>query len=176
MSDLRFPNGKFVRPTQPLTNDERRRLVDAIAATPAQLRTAVRGLTDSQLETPYRPEGWTVRQVVHHVADSHLNAYVRFKLALTEDNPRIKAYDEARWAELPDTGATPVDTSLTLLDALHARWVTLLRSLGPSDFVRTLEHPENGPMTLDQLLALYGWHGAHHVAHVTRLRDREGWA
>lgn len=176
MSDLRFPTGKFVRPTQALSDDERRRLVDAIAATPSQLRSAVRGLSDQQLDTPYRPGGWTVRQVAHHVPDSHMNAYVRFKLALTEDHPRIKPYDEARWAELHDTGATPVETSLTLLDALHARWVTLLRSMRAGDFGRTLEHPESGTMTLDQMLALYGWHGAHHVAHVTQLRAREGWS
>jgi len=176
MSDLRFPTGKFVRPTQPLSNEERHRLVDAIAASPADLRAAVRGLNEAQLDTPYRPGGWTVRQVVHHVPDSHVNAYVRFKLALTEDNPRIKPYDEDRWANLHDTSATPVDTSLTLLEALHARWVTLLRSMKASDFARTLDHPENGPMTLDQMLALYGWHGAHHVAHVTSLRAREGWS
>ena len=175
MSDLRFPTGKFVRPTQPLSHSDRQRHVEAIATTPVQLRGAVRGLSEAQLDTPYRPGGWTVRQVVHHVPDSHLNAYVRFKLALTEDHPRIKPYDEARWALLHDTGATPVETSLTLLDALHSRWVTLLRSLQPKDFERTLDHPENGPMTLDQLLALYAWHGPHHVAHVTTLREREGW-
>lgn len=176
MNDLRFPTGKFVRPTQALGADERRRHVDSIADTPSRLRAAVRGLSDAQLDTPYRPEGWTVRQLVHHVPDSHLNAYVRFKLALTEDNPRIKPYDEARWATLHDTGATPIETSLTLLDALHARWVTLLRSLEARDFERTLEHPQNGPMTLDQMLALYAWHGPHHVAHVTTLREREGWS
>lgn len=149
--------------------------IDAIAATPANLRSAVRGLSEAQLDTPYRPGGWTVRQVVHHVPDSHSNAYTRFKLTLTEDVPTIKPYDEGAWAKLDDTRTTPIETSLAMMDALHDRWVRLLRSLGPADFARTLNHPENGIMNLDQLLALYAWHGAHHVAHITNLRRQNNW-
>ena len=151
------------------------RAIDAIAAAPAKLRAAVAGLTDVQLDTPYRPDGWTVRQVVHHVPDSHMNAYVRFKLALTEDEPTIKPYDEARWAELADTRDTPVESSLALLDRLHDRWVRLLRSMSADDFARRLRHPEMGVQRLDQVLALYDWHGRHHVGHVASLRERMGW-
>lgn len=175
MPDLRYPIGRFTAPTAPLDAVERSRLIDVIAGTPAALRRALDGLDDAQLDTPYRPGGWTVRQVTHHVPDSHLNAYVRFKLALTEECPPIKGYDEARWAELQDTRLTPVPTSLALLDALHERWVTLLRSLGPGEFGRTLLHQERGPMSLDAMLALYAWHGPHHTAHVTALRERNGW-
>jgi hypothetical protein len=132
-------------------------------------------LTEAQLQTPYRPGGWTVRQVVHHVPDSHMNAYIRFKLALTEDNPTIKPYDEAAWALLADTAHTPIQESLALLDALHRRWVVLLESLAPGDFARRLTHPEHGPVTLEWMLQLYAWHGRHHTAHVTALRQREGW-
>ena len=175
MDDLRYPVGRFTRPQGPLADDARRRAIDTIAAAPERLRDAVQGLDDAQLDTPYRPGGWTVRQVVHHVPDSHLNAYVRFKLALTEDAPTIKPYDEARWALLDDSRLTPIETSLTMLEALHDRWVRLLRSMTPAEFSRGLTHPENGPMTLDQMLALYEWHGRHHVAHVTGLRERSGW-
>jgi uncharacterized damage-inducible protein DinB len=175
MDDLRYPVGRFTRPQGPLGDDARRRAIDTIAAAPERLREAVHGLDDAQLDTPYRPGGWTVRQVVHHVPDSHLNAYVRFKLALTEDDPTIKPYDEARWAMLDDTRLTPIETSLTMLDVLHDRWVRLLRSMKPAEFSRGLMHPESGPMTLDQMLALYEWHGRHHVAHVTGLRERSGW-
>ena len=174
-TDLRFPIGPFRRPSEPLGDAQRQRAIDAITATPANLRAAVAGLTDAQLDTPYRPGGWTVRQVVHHVPDSHMNAYVRFKLALTEDQPTIKPYDEARWAELPDTGETPIETSLVLLERLHDRWVRLLRSLSADQFARTFNHPESGILRLDQLLALYEWHGKHHVAHVTSLRERMSW-
>jgi uncharacterized damage-inducible protein DinB len=146
-----------------------------IDAAPAALRAAVAGLSEEQLATPYRPGGWTVRQVVHHLPDSHANAYVRFKLALTEDNPTIKPYLEARWAELPDNAGTPVEVSLGLLEALHRRWVVLLRGMGPEDFARPLTHPEKGRLSLDQMLALYAWHGRHHVAHVTSLTERMGW-
>jgi uncharacterized damage-inducible protein DinB len=173
-TDLRYPVGRFRRPDS-LDESERRRAIDAIAATPAKLRAAVSRLTDAQLDTPYRPDGWTVRQVVHHVADSHMNAYVRFKLALTEDEPTIKPYDEARWAELADTRETPIDSSLALLDHLHDRWVRLLRSMSADDFARRLRHPETGVQRLDQVLALYDWHGRHHVGHVTGLRERMGW-
>jgi len=140
------------------------------------LRAAVTELTPAQLDTPYRDGGWTVRQVVHHVPDSHLNAYTRMKLALTEDEPVIKPYDEARWAELADVPATPIETSLTLLECLHRRWVLLLRSLGPKELSRRFRHPEhNRSIDLDEMLALYAWHGRHHVAHITSLRSRMGW-
>ena len=174
MEDLRYPVGRFQRP-QSLEPKQRRAAVDTIAEAPTKLRAAIAGLTDAQLDTPYRPEGWTVRQVVHHVPDSHLNAYTRFKLALTEDTPTIKPYDEAAWAKLEDSKSTPVATSLALLDAVHDRWVRILRAMSPSDYSRTLMHPENGVMNLDQMLALYEWHSRHHVAHVTGLRERSGW-
>ena len=173
--DLRYPIGKFVRP-KTLSANDRARAIDAIAEAPAKLREAVRGLNAKQLATPYRPDGWTVQQVVHHLPDSHMNAYVRFKLALTEDAPTIKPYEEARWAGLRDAMDAPIETSLTLLEALHTRWVMLLRSLEASDFPRTLRHPEMGVIDLDFLLAMYSWHGRHHVAQITSLREREGWA
>lgn len=176
MSDLRFPIGKFQPPQASLTAAERRELIDQVAAAPAALRRAVAGLDDAQLDTPYRPDGWTVRQVVHHVPDSHLNAYVRFKLALTEETPTIKPYEEARWAELPDTRTTPIATSLALLDNLHERWVGLLAAMSDADYARTFRHPEMGTRPLDWTLALYAWHGRHHVAHVTALRERTGWS
>jgi hypothetical protein len=169
--DLRFPTGKFQRPPQ-LDDAARERAIEVVASTPARLRDAVRGLTDAQLDTEYRPGGWTVRQVVHHVPDSHLNAYVRFKLALTEDEPTIKPYDESRWAELADTKTVPVATSLTLLETVHERWVAILRAMTPTDFERPLVHPESGRQRLDQMLALYAWHGPHHIAHITSLRER----
>jgi uncharacterized damage-inducible protein DinB len=172
--DPRFPTGRFHRPAE-LDAAARARAIEVVAATPAQLRDAVRGLTDAQLDTPYRPGGWTLRQVVHHVPDSHLNAYIRFKLALTESEPTIKPYDETQWAELADVKAVPIATSLTLLDAVHERWVAILRAMTPADFERTLIHPETGRQRLDQVLALYAWHGPHHVAHVTSLRERQGW-
>lgn len=150
-------------------------LIEEIARTPANLRSAVQGLSTKQLDTPYRPGGWTVRQVVHHLPDSHMNSYVRFKLALTEDEPTIKPYAEDRWAELSDTKATPIETSLTLLDSLHARWVALLRSLDSEQWKRNFRHPELGPVSLEKSLALYAWHGRHHVAHIRNLREREGW-
>ncbi len=174
IDDPRFPIGKFqFNPN--ITTASRRHAIDAIREAPPALRAAVRGLDEPQLNTPYREGGWTVRQVVHHVPESHMNAFTRFKLALTEDNPAIKAYDEDAWAKLGDVSRTPVETSLALLDALHARWVTLLEVMTPEDFGRPLVHPENGQMTLDRLLQLYAWHGRHHVAHVTALRAREGW-
>jgi uncharacterized damage-inducible protein DinB len=173
--DLRYPIGKFARQSAPLTPEQRSQFVDAIAEAPAKLAAAVAGLTPAQLDTPYRPGGWTVRQVVHHLPDSHMNSYVRFKLALTEDEPTIKPYDEARWAELADSRETPVETSLALLENLHQRWALLLRSISPADWSRQFRHPELGPTTLDQALALYAWHGRHHVAHITALRERNGW-
>jgi hypothetical protein len=174
MEDLRFPVGKFQRPAS-LSSDERRAAIAAVTATPVNLRAAVRGLSEAQLDTPYRPDGWTVRQVVHHVPDSHANALIRFKLALTEDTPTIKPYNEAEWAKLEDTRTTPIETSLSLVDGLHDRWVRILNAMSPSDFERKLNHPENGLMSLDQMLALYEWHGRHHVAHITSLRTRSGW-
>src|SRR5436305_11869718 len=167
MDDLRFPVGKFE-----YTPGPREPLIAQIAETPANLRSAIAGLSEMQLDTPYRPEGWTVRQLVHHMPDSHMNSYVRVRLALTEQEPTITTYEEQLWAELPDARSAPVETSLVLLDALHERWVTLLRSLQPADFDRTYRHPALGLMTLDQNVALYAWHGRHHVAHVTRLRER----
>jgi hypothetical protein len=172
--DLRFPIGKFHWKGD-LNEAERAELISQIAAVPARLREAVKGLTAEQLDTPYRPEGWTVRQVVHHLPDSHLNSYVRFKLALTENQPTVKTYDQQAWAKLADSKSTPVETSLALLEALHERWVNLLRSMSPADFARTLNHPEMGPVTLDRMLGVYAWHGRHHMAHVTSLRDRMGW-
>jgi uncharacterized damage-inducible protein DinB len=175
MADLRYPIGKFAR-RDSLTSEERRAFIDQIAQAPQRMRDAVRGLDDAQLDTAYREGGWTVRQVVHHVPDSHLNAYTRIKLALTEDNPTIKPYDENAWAKLPDSRETPVETSLQMIEALHARWVALMRAMSDADFRRTFRHPEYpGDFTLDGLVALYAWHGRHHAAHITSLRERMKW-
>lgn len=171
--DLRYPIGRFERPSG-VTPDQRTGWIDTIAAAPARYRSAVRGLSEAQLDTPYRPDGWTVRQVIHHVADSHMNSFIRFRLALTEDEPAIKPYDEAKWALLKDA-AEPAEVSLQLLDSLHHRWVAMLRSLSPADFSRTLRHPEIGVIDLNFLCGLYAWHSLHHEAHITSLRDREGW-
>lgn len=173
-SDLSYPTGKFQYET-PMSASQRKAAIAAIAATPAKLREAVRGLSPEQLDTPYRPGGWTVRQVVHHVPDSHMNALIRTKLALTENEPAIKPYDEKRWAELADVPSTPIEISLTLLEAVHERWDHLLRAMSDADFSRTLRHPEHGLRTMDWLISLYAWHGPHHVAHVTKLRERNGW-
>jgi uncharacterized damage-inducible protein DinB len=173
--DLRYPIGPFVRREEPLAAEDRRRFIGEIAEAPDRLSEAVSGLSSAQLDTPYRPGGWTVRQVAHHIPDSHLNAYVRFKLALTEEDPALRGYEESEWAKLPDVGATPVEVSLELLDALHRRWVTLLGSLSEKDFARTARHPSWGPITLDFLVAQYAWHGRHHVAHITTLRESQGW-
>src|SRR5207302_4283395 len=172
--DLSYPIGKYEHKAS-LSPTERENAIAQIAATPKRLRDAVAGLSHQQFDTPYRPGGWTVRQVVHHVPDSHMNSYMRFKLALTENEPAIKPYDEARWAELADTPATPVEVSLTLLESLHDRWVRLLRSMADVDFSRQFRHPELGAVRLDGNLALYAWHGKHHVAHITSLRGRMGW-
>ena len=174
MNDLRFPVGAF-KPETDITDERRRLFIEQIAETPARLREAVSGLSPEQLDTPYRPDGWTVRQVVHHVPDSHLNSYSRFKFALTEEEPTIKAYDEAAWALLADSQLTPVEVSLSLLESLHERWVTLLRSLSVADLSRTLRHPEWGIISLDWMLGQYAWHGRHHVAHITSLRERMNW-
>lgn len=158
-----------------MSADDRRKFIAQIAETPAHLRGAIGGLSDSQLDTPYRPEGWTVRQVIHHVPDSHLNSYMRFKLALTEDEPTIKPYAEDRWAELTDGKSGPIEVSLRLLECLHSRWVALLRSMSEADWKRTFRHPDLGLLRLDQNAALYAWHGRHHVAHITALRERMAW-
>jgi hypothetical protein len=174
MSDLRYPIGKFTYEGPP-TPQQRQQFLEQIEQTPANLRAAVKGLSEEQFDTPYRPDGWTVRQVVHHVPDSHLNAYVRFKLALTEAEPTIKPYFEDRWAKLGDTQATPVAVSLALLDCLHDRWVRLLCSFQEEDWKRTFRHPELGVVALEKNLAIYAWHGRHHVAHITELRKRMSW-
>ena len=172
-SDLRYPVGKFMDPTH-ITESDRREFIRNIADMPAKLRAAVAGLNQQQLATPYRPGGWTVRQVVHHLADSHMNAYCRVKLALTEQNPTIKPYDEAKWADLADSKLA-AEVSLPIIDAVHQRWIALLGAMQPPDFARTFVHPERGAMTLDGLLALYSWHSRHHVGHITALRQRNGW-
>jgi uncharacterized damage-inducible protein DinB len=178
MSDLRYPVGKFEwTPPSSEEQSEKDRVVyiDVLSKLPGRMRTAVQDLRAEQLDTPYRADGWTVRQVVHHVPDSHMNAYVRFKLALTEHEPHIKPYKEAEWAKLPDNTITPIEVSLHLLAALHSRWVDLLQAMQPSDFGRTLYHPEHGPLTLDRMLAMYAWHSRHHLAHITSLRERMEW-
>ena len=172
--DLRYPVGPFEF-AGTLSNEQRQTLIDQIAATPEKMRAAVEGLSDEQLNTPYRPEGWTVRQVVHHVPESHMNSYVRFKLAVTEEEPTVKTYFEDRWAQLDDAKQAPVGLSLNLLEALHERWVWFLRSLKDADFQRTFRHPELGTVSVDKNIALYAWHGRHHVAHITSLRERMGW-
>ena len=172
-ADLSYPVGRLDAKA-PITAELRQAAIDAIAACPARMRDAVAGLSDAQLDTPYRPGGWTVRQLVHHVADSHMNGYIRLKLALTEEKPTIKPYEQDRWATLPDS-RLPIGTSLAILDAVHERWMVLWRSLQPEDYERPFVHPEMGPLTVDQHLQIYGWHSRHHVAHVTRLRERERW-
>ena len=172
--DLRYPVGPF-KFEGTLSPEQRQALIDEIAVTPEKMRAAVSGLSEEQLDTPYRPDGWTVRQVVHHVPDSHLNSYCRFKLALTEEHPTIRAYDENLWAHTDDALRAPVEISLDLLEALHRRWVLFLRSFDDKDFERTFHHPELGTVSVDKNVALYAWHGRHHVAHITSLRDRNGW-
>jgi hypothetical protein len=176
MNDLRYPIGRFQGIEGAVTPERRAAWIAEISDLPSQLRAAVTGLDDTRLNTPYRPGGWTVRQVVHHVPDSHVNAYVRCKLALTEERPTIKPYDEARWAELLDTAGTPIGVSLMLLEAVHRRWVILMRSLDEAQWSRTFVHPEHpAPLSLDWMLAQYAWHGKHHTAQITKLREREGW-
>lgn len=174
-TDLRYPIGRF-QLIVPSTDEVRREAVEVIAALPTRMRAAVDRLSDAQLDTPYRPGGWDVRQVVHHVPDSHMNAYIRLKLALTENTPTIKPYDEKTWADLADS-RMPIEVSLRLLDSIHARWVALFHAMKPEDWARTFNHPEypEGPRTLDWLLQTYAWHSRHHLAHITSLRQREGW-
>jgi uncharacterized damage-inducible protein DinB len=174
MSDPRYPIGKFSCDGT-LTPAQKKQYLNDIEQTPARLRAAVRGLSDEQLNTPYREGGWTVRQLAHHVPDSHMNAYIRFKLALTEDEPTIRPYMEDRWAGLPESKQAPIDVSLTLLDSLHQRWTMVLRNIPDADWKRTFRHPEMGLLSLEKTLALYAWHGKHHVAHVTTLREKMGW-
>ena len=173
-TDERFPIGRFALEGE-ITPERRREWIARIAAAPAHVRAAVAGLSPERLDTPYRDGGWTVRQLVHHIPDSHMNAYARMKLALTEDAPTIKPYEEDLWVRLPDTERTPPEVSLALLDALHTRWVALMGALDGDAWRRTLRHPERGAMTLEQLLALYAWHGDHHAAHLTGVRERLGW-
>ena len=174
MESLRYPIGKFNYKGKK-SAEERAAIIRVIEETPKKMREAVAGLSEEQLNTPYRPDGWTVKQVVHHVPDSHMNSYVRFKLALTEDNPTIKTYMEDRWAELADSYETPVEVSLQLLENIHNRWVTVLKSMKEEDFDKKLQHPEAGSIDLDWLLCLYDWHCRHHLAHITSLRERMGW-
>ena len=174
MTDQRYLIGKLEH-RQQLTSKERGECIRAIEAAPAAMRRAVEGLSAEQLDTPYREGGWTVRQVAHHVPDSHMNAYIRVKLALTEDNPTIKTYDESAWANLVDSAETPVEISLRLLESVHERFAILLRALDDAQCARTLTHPDNGPMTVDGLINMYAWHGRHHVGHITTLRERMGW-
>jgi hypothetical protein len=172
--DLRYPVGEFVPPSA-FTAAQRTAALKTLAELPARMRLACAGLDDARLDTPYRPEGWTVRQVVHHTADSHAHAYIRLKFALSEDNPTIKPYAEAVWAEMRDARSAPVSWSLDLLEALHGRLVLVLGSLDAAAFARTLYHPERGPLSIDDYLALYDWHSRHHTAHITSLRARSGW-
>jgi uncharacterized damage-inducible protein DinB len=173
MDDPRFPIGKFSFDPD-ATTEKRAGWIRDIAAAPAGLRKAVAGLTPAQLDTRYRDGGWTVRQVVHHVADSHMNCFIRFKLALTEETPQIKPYHQDLWVTLADAQGD-VGASLAIIEGLHARWTDLLLSLKPADFGKAFMHPENGPTTLDRALQIYSWHGKHHTAHITALRGRSGW-
>jgi hypothetical protein len=173
--DLRYPTGKFTFDPD-VTPDKRAKSIAAIREAPTLMRAALQGLSDAQLDTPYRDGGWTPRQIAHHVPESHMNAYIRFKLALTESNPTIKPYDENLWAKTPDVAREPAATSIALLESLHTRWVTLLEAMKPEDFARTVFHPEHKrELSLDWMLQLYSWHGKHHVSHITGLRSRHGW-
>jgi uncharacterized damage-inducible protein DinB len=172
--DLSYPIGRFDF-KQVVTRDQYPGLIEEIAAAPARLRDAVRGLDEAQLDTPYRPGGWTVRQTVHHIADSHMNSFLRWRLALTEPEPTIRPYDQAAWGELADSLTAPVELSLHLVENLHGRWALLLKTLSDADLARTFRHPEIGVVRLDTNLALYAWHGRHHTAHITGLRERNGW-
>jgi hypothetical protein len=174
MTDARYPIGKLHYEGPP-SQQQKQQFVNDIAEAPANLRKAVKGLSDAQLDTPYRDGGWNVRQVVHHLPDSHMNAFIRFKLALTEVEPTIKPYAEDQWARLGDVAGTPIETSLCLLECLHRRWLALLAALTPEQWTRTFRHPDLGVMSLEKTLAIYAWHGRHHVAHITELRKRMAW-
>lgn len=174
LEKLKYPIGQYSL-KKTLTERERKDCLEKIRTTPQLLREAIQGLSEAQLNTPYRPDGWTVRQVVHHVPDSHINSYVRFRWAMTEPSPTIKAYEEQHWAELPDGKNAPINISLDLLEVLHKRWMLLLDSMTETDFAKILVHPVSGELTLDEMLQIYAWHGPHHIAHITELRKREGW-
>ena len=172
--DPRYPIGKYEMPSH-ITPQSRATAIEEIASAPERVRAAVKGLTDAQLDTPYREGGWTVRQVVHHIPDSHMNAYIRWRLALTENEPTIKPYEESAWAKLEDAAHAPVEVSLRLLEPLHERWVCLLHATKADQFALTFRHPEHGVRTLNWMLFLYAWHGKHHTAHITELRKHKGW-
>lgn len=174
MEELKYPIGRF-QYKGPYTEEQKRQFIKEIAETPEELKKAIKNLSDEQFATPYRPEGWTVRQVVNHMTDSHMNAFIRFKLALTEQNPGIKPYDQDKWVNLADTLNSPVEISINLLDALHQKWVILLNSLSAEDYKRTYMHPESGNTSLEKVLGMYAWHGKHHLAHITGLKKRMGW-
>jgi len=174
MEKLRYPIGKFTFDAN-ITPDKRAAWIQDIVNLPRELRRALLGLSPSQLDTPYREGGWTVRQLAHHVADSHMNAFIRWKLALTESGPTIKPYDQDQWVTTADVAGAGVEHSLALLEGLHARWAQLIASLSPSDFARSFNHPESGTQTLDRQLQLYAWHCRHHVAHIFSLRERKDW-
>jgi hypothetical protein len=173
-TSLQYPVGRFTAP-EAVTPALRTAAIDEIAAVPAGVSAAVQGLSAAQIETPYRDGGWTVRQVVHHLPDSHMHAYIRMKFALTEESPTIRPYDEAAWSLLPDVVTLPMSVSLSLLEGIHARWVACLRGLTEAQFARVFVHPELGPQQIDLSLLRYAWHGRHHLAHITSLRTRMGW-
>lgn len=174
MEILSYPIGKYE--AQPFSEKQLQQWLIDIQFLPQHLENAVLNLDEAQLNTPYRPEGWTVKQLIHHVADSHMNAYIRFKLGLTEENPTIKPYEEKLWAEMADTKNLPINVSLTLLHSLHARWLQVLKSIEGAQWERTVVHPEHGrQMTLWFLLGMYAWHSRHHTAHITALRERMKW-
>ena len=172
--DLRYPTGKWIKVPN-LDAAGRAALIEQVAAVPPALGDAVKGLTDAQLDTPYRPGGWSTRQIVHHLADSHMNAFIRVKLGMTEDNPTIKPYDEKTWAETTDSRQAPIASSMSIIEGLHARWAQLMGSMDSASFERMVHHPERGPMSLGDMLGLYAWHGKHHTTQITQLRERSGW-
>ena len=174
IEELRYPTGKWVKVPNP-DAATREALIAAVAGVPSALSIALAGLTEAQLDTPYRPGGWSPRQIVHHLADSHMNAFIRLKLGITETNPTIKPYEEQTWAETPDSRDAPIACSMSIIEGLHARWAQLLRSLDASAFDRTIQHPERGPMSLGDLLGLYAWHGNHHTVQILKMRERMGW-
>lgn len=173
--ELQYPIGKFKRIEGTLPENLRSDYITALKETPILLTKAVKNFSKEQLDTPYRPGGWTVRQLIHHIADSHMNSFIRFKLALTEENPVIKPYDEKLWAETPEVYSVPVETSLQLISMLHQRWGALLEALESEDFKRTFQHPVSGKMSIDQTIALYAWHCKHHLAHILNLKEKNNW-
>ena len=174
MEDLSYPIGRFV--SQPYSDKELKERLMAIMFLPKELENAIQNLDEYQIETPYRPDGWTVKQLINHIADSHMNAFIRFKLGLTEENPTIKPYNQDAWVNLNDTKIGPINVSITLVHALHARWAALLNGISSADLERTVFHPEQKKeITLWHMLGLYAWHGKHHVKHITALRERMKW-